>query len=115
MTETFPANHFGLPEPFYIAIRPYISKGSSDTPDTPKKLVTLWMAALSARQAHPELEELIAEWAMSAAASSPLVNDNDVYEDIHARFGRLEVPGDTNQEDWEELDDLINSLDIPGQ
>lgn len=111
------SNPFGVPEAFYEIIKPYASSYSNsgdekrEVADTPSKLKVVWKAAIAARKAHPEDEELIAEWTMSAGASSPLVNDNDMFEDIHERFGRLEVPAeDSNQTAWEEIESLIDSL-----
>ncbi|HEU4914276.1 MAG TPA: hypothetical protein VFT16_02610 [Candidatus Saccharimonadales bacterium] len=111
--ETSYGNSLGLPEPFYTTIRPYVDQtlaiDERQIAATPDQLMRIWREAVSARRVHPELQEIIAEWATSAAASSPLVNDNDLFEDIQARFGRLEVPNDANQSDWAELENLIES------
>lgn len=117
MTKKLPDNPLGLPTEFYATIEPYVDLNipaeKRQVADTPNKLLRIWKSALSAREAHPESQELIAEWAMSAGASSPLVNDSDYFEDIHARFGRLEVSGhDNNSTAWEELKSIVDSLDV---
>jgi len=108
-------NPLAVPPLFYEAIKPYIDPALPNTElqiaDTPEKLLTIWKSALAARRASPADQELIAEWAMSAGASSPLVNDNDRYEDIHGRFGSLEVPtADGNLSAWQELERIITTL-----
>jgi hypothetical protein len=115
MNEVSHDNLLELPPLFYEAIKPYINldfpNSELQVADTPEKLLAIWKSALAARRASPADQELIAEWAMSAAASSPLVNDNDRYEDIHQRFGALEVPTDDgNLSDWQELERLITLL-----
>ena len=107
-------NNLGLPTAFYDTIQPYIfhTDGQHPIADTPQKLIVIWKSALAARQAFPEKQELIAEWTVSAGASSPLTDDNDLFEHIHFWFGSLEVPAkDKNQDSWNELTALIHSLD----
>jgi hypothetical protein len=116
MTENLPDNPLGLPAEFYSTIAPYINLNAAaekrQVADTPSKLLAIWKSALAARQSHPESQELIAEWAMSAGATSPLINDNDIFEDLHFRFGSLEVPAsDGNEADWQKLNGYVHSFD----
>lgn len=70
-------------------------------------LISFWQAALRARSECPKLQESIAEWTVSCGASSPLVDDNGILEEIHATFGQLEVSAATNEDRWVELEKLI--------
>jgi hypothetical protein len=104
--------HYDLPEEFYKQIEPYVRNNKPRLViDTPLKLITLWQSAIKARKEHPDKQELIAEWTMSAGANSPLVKDNDTYENIHCEFGSLEVTSeDKNEADWRKIEESINNL-----
>ena len=110
-----PISYFsGLPASFRAYLKPYIGQ----LPGTivrkiitdPAGLVALWETALSCRQRHPDHQEGIAVWTVSVGATSPLVNDNDLFEAIHAEFGSLEFadsyPGKGDAQ-WLALEQLV--------
>lgn len=100
---------YGLPHSFYEVIKPYIEGEDRRIAETPSELITIWRAALETYSEHPEQAETIAEWAMSAAASSPLI-DEPRYEDIHVRFGQAEVPANDKAKQWEAIKKLVNNV-----
>lgn len=97
-------NTFDIPDDFYKKIKPYINEGRVIT-DT-SELIALWQEAAKSRDKHPQVQSLIAEWTMSAAAMSPLVNDRGLFEEIHHTFGELEAENGTNAQ-WAKLKRLI--------
>ena len=104
---------YNLPQDFFELIEPYMSE-NADVITEPVELIKIWDAALSCKDQHPELSEKIAEWTMSVGASSPLINDNDIFDAIHSEFGRLEVEGNANTTEskriWNELSTLLTQL-----
>jgi hypothetical protein len=100
---------YGISHSFYEVIKPYIEGEDRRIAETPLELVTIWQAALETYDDHPEQSNAIAEWAMSAVASSPLINE-PAYEDIHARFGHAEVPADDEAEQWKTINELVNEV-----
>ena len=74
----------------------------------PRELVDFWRQIIECRNGFPNLQEKIAHFAVSIAASSLLVGDNDLFEAIHAEFGTLEVPQDQkNGEGWNRVSELL--------
>ena len=98
---------YELPEAFFAIIRPYIEGDSPHIVSSHKELIAIWRAAIEYRTQFPELQESIAEWTMSAGASSDFIADNGLFEEIHHMFGELEVPG-RNNEKWGMVEKLIN-------
>lgn len=107
-------NDYHLPQGFYDRIAPYVVKEDHRrVMVTPDELLALWQDALAYREQYPTLQESIAEWTMSAAASSPLVDDNDIFEAIHLTFGELEVsPQDSSDAEWRALGDLVANAKV---
>ena len=89
---------YELPPGFYVLIKPCID-GTGEPFNTRAGLIRLYQAALNYRRRYPVYQESIAEWTVSAGASSPLVNDNDIFEAIHAELGSLEARSATDTDD----------------
>jgi hypothetical protein len=101
-----------LPSDFSDKIKPFVENQS---PITDKAtLIDVWQTAVNSRKAHSDKQELIAEWTMSAGATSSLINEPHLQE-IHLRFGELELPeahiylepGSTIEDKWNQLAELI--------
>lgn len=102
-------NSYSIPQSFYEVIKPYIEGESRRVAETPSELLTIWQAAIHAHDEYPNLAETTAEWAMSAGASSPLINVPQ-YEDVHVRFGQAEIPADDNDEQWATIRNLVHAI-----
>lgn len=109
MTSSDINQHYSISQSFYEVIKPYVEGESRQVAETPSELLTIWQAAISAYDEFPDLAEVTAEWAMSAGASSPLINEPQ-YEDIHVRFGQAEAPSDDKDEQWAKIRQLVNEL-----
>lgn len=99
-----------LPQQFAHLIAPYTQgKVIYDKAD----LFKLWQTAIDAQKQHPELRQAIAHWTMSCAASSPLVNENNLLEEIHFTFGELEIEEEEKLADtkWALLERLVAEAD----
>jgi hypothetical protein len=99
---------YDLPENFAALVEYYYI--SSPKPiDDKEQLIRFWQAALDARKQHPEIQESVAHWAMSCGASSPLIGDQGLLEEIHFIFGELEIAGNTEktQRKWDYIEKLI--------
>lgn len=98
-----------IPEGFYKILEPYF-KGKRF--ENRNELVCIWEAALQYRQNFPEHDDAIAESVFSLETFSGFVDDNDLYEAIHAMLGSLEVrgPKETDadrQQEWRKIGELV--------
>jgi hypothetical protein len=104
---------YGLPRGFFELIKPYVSANPKVASES-ERLIAIWDGAFKYKNQYPKLSEKIAEWTVSAGASSPLINDNDIFDAIHSDFGRLEVAGNANSPEskqlWDELSKLLTQL-----
>lgn len=101
--------NYHVPQFFLEAIEPYIRQNNPDVITNAGTLVTVWRQALEATQQYPEQAEHIAEWAMSAAASSPLLAQAE-FDEIQALFGQAEDDTEENAKVWSALTQKINAL-----
>lgn len=94
--------------------RAFLTYGKSD--QSKEDLIRLWQAAIDIAEEIPEAREIIAEFTMSTSASSPYINDGDIFAAIHMNFGSLEVADSTGQgeeaanAEWERQKELFNTL-----
>lgn len=114
MTEAFNQN-YNLPQSFFKFIEPYIRADDQQVITEKGILLGLWRRALVAKNTFPEAKEPIAEWTMSAAAGSPLL-ENQAYDEIHVTFGSLEDIGQGEPEEtvaarWEKLAQLVEAAE----
>ncbi|HSX32869.1 MAG TPA: hypothetical protein VLF91_00845 [Candidatus Saccharimonadales bacterium] len=111
--ETFNSD-YQLPQNFLDYILPYIRKDEPQAIGDRHSLLQLWQRALQAKQAFPEAQESIAEWTVSAAATSPVLAD-DAYLQVHHAFAALEDMGagdtpDRIAESWRALTREVEEL-----
>jgi|GEM_PF-2784720 len=100
---------YEIPQSFYEIIKPYVEGDDRLVVGTVPELLIVWQASIAAHEAYPQHAETIAEWTMSAAASSPLITQA-IFEDVHHRFGQAEVSTDNNDEQWSVIKHLVDQL-----
>lgn len=96
---------YNLPQEFVKLVDGYVVNHTIIT--RKEELLKFWQSALKARQDHPEHQESIAEWVVSCAATSPLINDNDILDEIHGVFGYLESNTSESDSRWNKLKELM--------
>lgn len=106
--------NYDIPPQFYEQIEQYIRHDNRQTVQTKPELINLWQNALDAAKSAPEQRETIAEWTMSAAASSSLIHEPEL-EAIHLMFGELRAgaAGSTKEhvdDQWQTLKQLVRKL-----
>jgi len=104
MNETL-GEKYELPEDFAATVDHHVKDRAVITDRA--ELIAFWQSALAARKKHPKFEGSIAEWAVSCTSSSPLIDDRDILDEIHGRFGALEVYSSGNDKLWGELEKLL--------
>lgn len=93
----------------YHLLRPYFEHRA--VVDKPQEIVRIWQEVLRYAHSYPHLREDIAELAVSATASSPLLGTNSLCEAIHQELGALEVSSGTDVEaDWLQVENHIKEL-----
>lgn len=101
--------NYHVPQGFFEIIEPYIKNDERQTIGSVDELVKVWQAALAAYSERPDYAEHIAEWTMSAAATSPLLTDPQL-EEIHVLFGDAEIDTDEKEELWRHIGSLVADL-----
>lgn len=77
----------GLPADFREVVVPLVA---SQRPRTLEEVLTVWRAAFTAQQAHPEVSGDIATWCVSVAVYCAEVDARPDLLDIRDEFGYLE-------------------------
>lgn len=107
---------YNLPQEFYEYIEQYIrGDDKRQTINDPKVLFALWNKAIVVATEFPDMRESIAEWTVSSASRSPLLEDNYELEAIHNTFGSLEDKLKLESDDeystrWKEISTMIDRL-----
>jgi hypothetical protein len=110
MTKSTSLSAPDLPEAFREIVKPYLGDEPQIITDD-LELITLWKAALIYGRDFPQQRDAIAKATVEAASSSPLVEENGIFETIHILFRALinADPSDSD-EDWAEVEAHVNDL-----